>query len=172
MGVSFSSVDSDMTFQTVMHSCHTMKWRVSQIAHACKLVDYDQETVYGDEYQLQCIGNNDGKTGLSQSLLQVGPMNIGTERTLHASLSAPTEPIRGWRWVITSDEMWCHHREPQSKWQPMERQHVNSPLKEKFMTQPSVGKLPHSDHFPPDKELQVLMICHSKPTIPTISTKQ
>jgi len=88
-----------MTFQTVMHSCHTMKWRVSQIAHACKLVDYDQETVYGDEYQLQCIGNNDGKTGLSQSLLQVGPMNIGTERTLHASLSAPTEPIRGWRWV-------------------------------------------------------------------------
>ena len=74
--------------------------------------------------------------------------------------------------IITSDEMWCHHREPQSKWQPMERQHVNSPLKEKFMTQPSVGKLPHSDHFPPDKELQVLMICHSKSTIPTISTKQ
>ena len=44
-----------------------------------------------------CNGSN---LGISQSLLQVSPKNTHrrTERTLHASLSRPTEPIQSRRW--------------------------------------------------------------------------
>jgi len=34
----------------------------------------------------------------------------------------------------------CHCHKPESKWQSMKRQHVNSPLKTKFKMQPSPGK--------------------------------
>ena len=42
---------------------------------------------------------------------------------------------------ITGDEMWCHHYKPESKWQSMEWQHVNSPLKKKFKMLASAGKV-------------------------------
>jgi hypothetical protein len=34
--------------------------------------------------------------------------------------------------IITGDEMWCHHYEPESKRQSTEWRHVNSLLKKKF----------------------------------------
>ena len=43
--------------------------------------------------------------------------------------------------IITSDEILCHHYEPESKWQFMEWLHVNSPWKKIFKTQPSTGKV-------------------------------
>ena len=43
--------------------------------------------------------------------------------------------------IITGDEMWCHHYRLESKQQSTERQHVNSPLEEKFKMQPSVVKV-------------------------------
>jgi len=43
--------------------------------------------------------------------------------------------------IITSDEMWCHHYEPESKRQSMEWRHVNSPPKKKFKMLPSAGKV-------------------------------
>lgn len=43
--------------------------------------------------------------------------------------------------IITGDETWIHHYEPESKRQSMEWKHPNSPSKKKFKTQPSVGKL-------------------------------
>jgi len=74
------------TFQTAVHSCHTVKWRASQLPHLCKLEDYNQETVYGYEYWIQCFWNDDGNVGISQSLHQLGPMSAhtGTEKTLYA----------------------------------------------------------------------------------------
>ena len=48
------------TVWIAMHSCHTMKWRILPSAHPCKLVDYDEGTVYCAEYPLQCVGNNGG----------------------------------------------------------------------------------------------------------------
>ena len=82
-------------FWIVMHSCHTVKWRAFQSAHLCKLVDYDHETVHRAENCLQYIGNNGCSVGLSQTLLQVSPMNAhtGTEWMTYASLSGPIEPI-------------------------------------------------------------------------------
>ena len=70
-------------FKTAMHGYHTMKWSVSWSAHSCKSVDYDQGTVFEDEYWLLCIENDDGNIGTSKGLHQVGPTNahIGTERT-------------------------------------------------------------------------------------------
>jgi len=49
--------------------------------------------VYGAEYQLQCVGDDSGNVGISQSSHQLGPMNAhtGTKRTLHANFSGPTE---------------------------------------------------------------------------------
>ena len=65
-----------------------------------------------------------------------------TERILYASLSGPIEQIQGQGWssfnlIITSNDMWCHCYEPESKQQSMEWWHVNSPLKKKFKMKPS-----------------------------------
>jgi len=43
-----------------------------------ELADYDQGTVHGAEYRLQCVGNDGGNVGISQSLRQVGPTNAHT----------------------------------------------------------------------------------------------
>jgi hypothetical protein len=43
--------------------------------------------------------------------------------------------------IITGDEMWYHHYEPESKWQSMEWQHVNSQSKKKFKVPPLAGKV-------------------------------
>ena len=43
--------------------------------------------------------------------------------------------------IITGDETWCHHYEPESKRQSMEWRHVNSPSKKKFKTLPSAVKV-------------------------------
>jgi len=66
------------------HSCPNTKWRVSQSAHLLQSADYDQGTVCGAEYQLQCFGNNGENTGILLCLCQVGFTNAhtGTEKTL------------------------------------------------------------------------------------------
>ena len=43
--------------------------------------------------------------------------------------------------IITSDETWVHHHEPESKWLSMEWKHPQSSCKKKFRTQPSARKL-------------------------------
>jgi len=60
-------------------------------AHLHKSLDYDHGTTHGAEYQLQCIQNNSGNTGILQCLHQLG--HTATERTLYISLSGPTEPV-------------------------------------------------------------------------------
>jgi len=42
--------------------------------------------------------------------------------------------------IITGDETWAHHYEPETKRQSMEWHHPQSPRKEKFKTTPSAGK--------------------------------
>jgi hypothetical protein len=42
--------------------------------------------------------------------------------------------------IITGDETWCHHYEPESKRQAMEWRHANSPSKKNLKMQPSAGK--------------------------------
>lgn len=142
----FSSSDSNM--KSHIPDSHAqmshMKRNVPQSAHLHKSANYRQGTVYTDEYWLQRFGHDGDNIGISQSFLQGGPTNphIGTKGTLYASLSGPTEPIWGQRWLfpgshITSNEMWYHHYELESKqqWQ------VNSPLKKMLKTQPSAGKV-------------------------------
>jgi len=43
--------------------------------------------------------------------------------------------------IVTGDETWVHHYEPESKMQSMEWKHPDSPAKKKFKTQPSAGKV-------------------------------
>jgi len=43
--------------------------------------------------------------------------------------------------IVTGDETWVHHYEPESKRQSMEWKHLGSPAKKKFKTQPFVGKV-------------------------------
>ena len=45
------------------------------------------------------------------------------------------------RIIIIGDKTCCHHYEPESKRQPMEWRHMNSPSKKKFKTLPSAGKV-------------------------------
>ena len=43
--------------------------------------------------------------------------------------------------IITGDETWVHHYEPQCKWQIMEWKHLQSPIRKNFNSQPSARKL-------------------------------
>jgi len=43
--------------------------------------------------------------------------------------------------IITVDETWVHHYEPECKRQIMEWKHPQSPIRKKFKSQPSGGKL-------------------------------
>lgn len=43
--------------------------------------------------------------------------------------------------IVTGDETWVHHFEPESKRQSMEWKHPRSPVRKKFKSQPSAGKL-------------------------------
>lgn len=79
----FSSSNSNVknkTFFLTMHSCHTIKWRVSWWACLCELVDYDQAAMYGAVYCLQCFGGNGDNVAISQNLHQVCPANSHKEQ--------------------------------------------------------------------------------------------
>jgi len=54
-------------FWMALHSCHTMKWRVSQCAHPWKLADCNQGAVFVAKCQLWCIGNNGGNAAIWQT---------------------------------------------------------------------------------------------------------
>ena len=43
--------------------------------------------------------------------------------------------------IVTGDQMWVHHYKPESKRQSMEWKHPGLPVKKKFKTQPSAGKV-------------------------------
>jgi hypothetical protein len=43
--------------------------------------------------------------------------------------------------IVTGDETWAHHYEPETKRQSMEWRHPQSPRKNKFKTIPSAGKV-------------------------------
>ena len=43
--------------------------------------------------------------------------------------------------IITGDETWVHHYEPECKLQSMEWKHPKSPIRKEFKSQPSAGKL-------------------------------
>jgi hypothetical protein len=43
--------------------------------------------------------------------------------------------------IVTGDETWVHHYEPESKGQSMEWKHPLSPVRKKFKQQPSCKKL-------------------------------
>ena len=44
------------------------------------------------------------------------------------------------QFITAGAETWPNHNDPDLKWQFLEWQHVNSPPRKKFKTQPSVGK--------------------------------
>ena len=44
-------------------------------------------------------------------------------------------------WLVTGDETWIHHYDPETKQQSMEWRHKNSPPPVKFKVQPSAGKI-------------------------------
>ena len=45
------------------------------------------------------------------------------------------------KWIVSGDDTWIHHFEPESKHQSMECKHPESPIKKKLSCQPSAGKV-------------------------------
>jgi len=43
--------------------------------------------------------------------------------------------------IVTGDETWVHHYDPEEKRQSMVNRHVTSPQPKKFKVQPSAGKI-------------------------------
>jgi len=52
-----------------------------------------------------------------------------------------SDPVKFVQQIITWDEMWVHHWDPESKVESMQWRHASSPLPRKFSTLPSSGKL-------------------------------
>lgn len=47
------------------------------------MLNYNQGTEYGGEYHLQCVGNDGGSIGITQSLFQVGQLLTQEEKEHH-----------------------------------------------------------------------------------------
>jgi len=47
--------------------------------------------------------------------------------------------------IITGDETWVHHYEPECKQHSVEWKHPQLPIRKKFKSQPSAGKLMVTD---------------------------
>jgi hypothetical protein len=43
--------------------------------------------------------------------------------------------------IVTGDETWVHHYQPQTKWKSMQWKHLSSPFAKKFRIQPFAGTL-------------------------------
>lgn len=77
---------------------------------------HTQGTVYGVEYQIQCIGSDVDKTGISQSSYQVGLMNVHKEQK-ECCLQVCEDLLNRYKadsssfldHIIICDKMWCHH---------------------------------------------------------------
>ena len=84
-----------------MHSCITIKWRVTWSGHLCELANYNQRTAYKAEYWIPEL---DSWIPLEKMVAvleccKVCTVNIhiGKDRTPYANLSGPMESIQGWR---------------------------------------------------------------------------
>ena len=137
-------------FWTAMLSCHTTKWRTSPSAHLCMWIcrSWLQTMLFMCTYWLQCIGNDGGNVGISQSLHQVGLMNAhrGRERSPYASLSRPTELIQGWRWQFPGSHHYWWREVLSLLWASAKLAvhgvaTLNSPSKKEFKMQPSADKV-------------------------------
>ena len=109
-------------FHMAMDSCHTMKWRAFLSACLYKLVDYNQGTVHRAEYWLQFVENGGGNIGILKHLHQVDPMNAHTGKWMHMQVCQDLLNLYNDESEFPGlhhhhDEMWCHHWEPDSKWQ-------------------------------------------------------
>ena len=75
--------------------------------------------MYGAEYWLQCFGNNGSNIGISQSLRQVGPTQEHKEHRMQVCQDLLNQyDAEGDSFldrIITGDETWCHHYEPESR---------------------------------------------------------
>jgi len=52
-----------------------------------------------------------------------------------------SDPVKFVRPVVTEDETWVHHWDPETKVKSMQRRHASSPPPRKLRTLPSAGKL-------------------------------
>jgi hypothetical protein len=43
--------------------------------------------------------------------------------------------------IVTGDENWVHHYQPETKWKSLQWKHLSYPVAKKFKTQPLAGKL-------------------------------
>jgi hypothetical protein len=50
-------------------------------------------------------------------------------------------PLKFLERIVTADETWLHHYEPESKARSMAWKHPTSPVAKKFRSQPSAGKI-------------------------------
>ena len=51
------------------------------------------------------------------------------------------DPVKFVQQIVTGDETWVHHWDPESKVESMQWRHASSPPPRKFRTLPSAGKL-------------------------------
>ena len=74
--------------------------------------------MYGADYWLQCLAKDDRNVEISQSFCKVSLTNAhtGAERTPYASFSNQLNLYKA-----AGDEMQCHHYEPETKQQSMEK---------------------------------------------------
>jgi len=70
--------------------------------------------------------------------------------------------------IVTGDEMWIHHYEPESKRRSLQWKHPSSPVAKKFKMQPSAGKLMFTIFW--DSQGPILETCQERGTTVTSAT--
>ena len=100
-----------------------MKLRASQSANLHNLADYGHGTVYRAEYWLQCIGNNGSNVtkfvpGGSHKFSCRNRKNIICKFAVLNPYESEGDSILDC--MITGEDMWSYHCEPQSEEQTME----------------------------------------------------
>ena len=90
-------------------------------------MDYNRGVLYRIEYQLHCIANDGGNTGVGQRVYQMAPANAYTGTKGHC-MQVCQDLLNQYKaegdgfldHTVTGDEMWCHYYKPESEQQPME----------------------------------------------------
>jgi hypothetical protein len=69
--------------------------------------------------------------------------------------------------IVTADETWVHHYEPESKAQSMAWKRMTSPMSKKFISQPSAGKI----MLTPFWDMEGAILVHFTPNGETVNSQ-
>ena len=109
-----------------------------------EIVESNRKTLHSNWRPLKKYSATSSTLLVSENLYQVGATKIDWWDKCWQSQNLKGKSWLFWgeefqRWIVTGDEAWDHHRDPQNERQPMEYRHKESPAPKQFKTKASLG---------------------------------